>query len=124
MLWSGLVATNVHPFQLRVPLDLWESLERAATTNERSMQREITFRLRKSFQAEAPEEQTIPKGPPETLHLSGKETSVPTDMTDIRGEPISVSLPDREVRHSQCLKRTQHHIYHGGRPCPLCGYPT
>ena len=125
MLWSGSVATNVHPFQLRVPLDLWESLERAATTNERSMQREITFRLRRSFTGEVASAETRERAGATGLSPAEEQTPIAAHDRSFAElvDPVA-SLPDREVRHEQCLKRTQHHIYHGGRPCPLCGYPA
>ena len=104
-------------FHLRLPEDLHAQLQAAAELHERSLQREIVFRLRMSVGTERAE----------ATGLSPAEEQTPIAAHDRSFaelvDPVA-SLPDREVRHEQCLKRTQHHIYHGGRPCPLCGYPA
>lgn len=149
MVWSGPVATTSHQFQLRIPLDLHEMLVAAAEQNERSLHREIVFRLRKSFVGEvasaatreragaiglSPDEEQTPDASHDRSHGDvgdrGPEEGErpPSAGRASRSRPpvASVSLPDteRRERHERCRKRAMHHIYHGGKPCPECGYPA
>jgi hypothetical protein len=146
------VAPSSHQFQLRIPLDLHETLVRAAEREERSLHREIIFRLRKSFVGEVVSAETRAKAAtadtPESVAvkaqtaraaidlartrlgspreeadaaLSSEEVESPAPATE---DPIP-SLPDteRRERHTRCRKSALHHIYHGSKPCPDCGYP-
>jgi len=137
-------------FHLRIPDDLHQMLTGAAELQERSLQREIIFRLRRSFVGEVASARTRERAG--AIGLSPDEEQTPDashdrsltgdvgDRGPEKGErpssagrasrsrpPVaSVSLPDteRRERHERCRKRAMHHIYHGGKPCPECGYPT
>jgi len=133
-------------FHLRIPDDLHELLTGAAEREERSLQREIVYRLRGSFvgevvSAETRERAAVVPDTPETVAAKAKNARAALDAAhratqvgEARGRGAgdaappsapALSLPDTQKaeRHAKCRKRPMHHIYHRGRPCPDCGFP-